>query len=557
VSGTNGTPSRGASGFPTSGTTPLTNVVLSDASLAGFPDTALGTLEPETETSLYFESTLLASQVNAATVTAYSLLGALVMDTASATAQLQLPPDWFGDQFYAVTDLGTLGGTGTVARAINERSQAVGWSRTPEGRLQAFLWQNGVMTGLGYLPGASNSIAHAINNNGEITGRAYVSATNYHVFYFTAGSMSSIGTLGGPNGIGHAINDRGDLAGWSQIAGNSNPQGFFYRTNHFIQLPPWQETSYGNCEAFGMNATGRICGITYFLEGAGNARWWGFVWHDDNANGLYEAVERQTLGSLGTYGSAGAWSQATAINDSGQVVGATGITNDWFPRHAFLITPSGNLWKIPPADPNPANINPTNLLMQNLGTLDRPTDDSYANAINNRGWIVGTSTTRSGTNQAFLWRDGIMTNLNDLISQNSGWVLTNATGINEHGEIVGSGIFQGQERAYMLRTEGRITDVVPVIGISESVYTNELDQVITQQVEQVETQVIHWGGVWSTNREAVPLFTVEYCDALQDHQWQPFAPTSQWPIAGNFWTNTDFNAVSMRHFRVRAFINDP
>ena len=39
-----------------------------------------------------------------------------------------------------------------------------------------------------------------------------------------------------------------------------------------------------------------------------------------------------------------------------------------------------------------------------------------ANALNNQTWIVGTSTTGSGTNHAFLWRNGAMQNLNDLIA---------------------------------------------------------------------------------------------------------------------------------------------
>ena len=93
-----------------------------------------------------------------------------------------------------------------------------------------------------------------------------------------------------------------------------------------------------------------------------------------------------------------------------------------------------------------------------------------------------------------------MTNLNHLIDPNSGWVLTNATGINAHNEIVGSGLYNGQTRAFMLRQEGRITHIDPVFQVTGSwVYTNELDEVITQTVQHVETQVIQWSGIWGTN----------------------------------------------------------
>jgi hypothetical protein len=47
--------------------------------------------------------------------------------------------------------------------------------------------------------------------------------------------------------------------------------------------------------------------------------------------------------------------------------------------------------------------------------------------------------------------NGKMWNLNSLITPNSGWVLYIATAINERGEIVGQGKFQGHFRAFLLR----------------------------------------------------------------------------------------------------------
>src|SRR5262245_45113186 len=53
---------------------------------------------------------------------------------------------------YTVTDLGTLGGKGSVACGINSRGQVVGFSSIATGQLHAFLWSHGVMTDLGTLP---------------------------------------------------------------------------------------------------------------------------------------------------------------------------------------------------------------------------------------------------------------------------------------------------------------------------------------------------------------------------------------------------------------------
>src|SRR5436309_198471 len=47
------------------------------------------------------------------------------------------------------TLLGTLGGSWSVARAINDRGQIVGDSDTSSGKSHAFLWENGELTDLG------------------------------------------------------------------------------------------------------------------------------------------------------------------------------------------------------------------------------------------------------------------------------------------------------------------------------------------------------------------------------------------------------------------------
>lgn len=69
-----------------------------------------------------------------------------------------------------MTDLGTLGGTDSRAVAINDRGQVIGTSSTASGRYHAFIWQDGVMTDLGVLPGKSNSKAAAINDRGQVVG---------------------------------------------------------------------------------------------------------------------------------------------------------------------------------------------------------------------------------------------------------------------------------------------------------------------------------------------------------------------------------------------------
>src|SRR5439155_155495 len=72
---------------------------------------------------------------------------------------------------FTVTDLGTLGGSFSVARGINDLGQVVGYSATAGGATHAFLWQSGTMIDLGTLnPAGGDSYASGINNLGEVVG---------------------------------------------------------------------------------------------------------------------------------------------------------------------------------------------------------------------------------------------------------------------------------------------------------------------------------------------------------------------------------------------------
>ena len=78
-----------------------------------------------------------------------------------------------------IIDLGTLGGTFSDARAINERGQVVGESTTASGEEHAFLWQDGTMSDLGTLSG-DQSEANGINNRGQVVGGSTTATGDFH-----------------------------------------------------------------------------------------------------------------------------------------------------------------------------------------------------------------------------------------------------------------------------------------------------------------------------------------------------------------------------------------
>ncbi|GEM_PF-2149007 len=127
---------------------------------------------------------------------------------------------------------------------------------------------------------------------------------------------------------------------------------------------------------------------------------------------------------LGTLG--GTFSTALDVNDQGQVVGCSfrsGGTSFGRDERAFY-------W--------------AGGVMTDIGTLGGTW--SVASAINNAGEVVGRSqvTVPVGNARAFLWNrvtGGPLINLNSLLSaaDAANWVLTEANGINNNRQVVGSG----------------------------------------------------------------------------------------------------------------------
>jgi probable HAF family extracellular repeat protein len=141
----------------------------------------------------------------------------------------------------------------------------------------------------------------------------------------------------------------------------------------------------------------------------------GFAYVDDTYHAvLWQNGKPRDLGTLG-----GRYSSAEDINDRGQIVGWSLTKGDDFrSQHAFL-------WE--------------DGKMRDLGTIPGPHPDSEATAINERGQIVGRTNSQSGRSRAWLWQGGKMHDLGVLAGNDSG-----ASAINEHGQVVGwstAGVF--------------------------------------------------------------------------------------------------------------------
>jgi probable HAF family extracellular repeat protein len=362
---------------------------------------------------------------------------------------------------HSIIDLGTFGGP-TSGIAINAFGVVTGFSYLSSADphhagVHAFRYADGAgITDVGVLPPGNVSCGNGINTGGTICGHSFVAenGTAPHAFVGnTALVLTDLGT-GDDVSVAFDVNDHGVVTG-ETTHGLSDFRACIWTSTVIRDIG-----TLGGSRSVGrsINDSGQVAGESTI--------------DNRNVTRAFRFTEDQGMISLGTLG--GVNSSAYAINNSGQVVGEsdsgpilqqrsrfTGFP--LFGTHAFLWTEGVG--------------------MRDLGHLGGGT--STATAINNHGLVVGSSTVMNGAVHAFSWthRDG-MIDLNNLLPLFSGWVLVEANGVNDNGQITGFGLHNGLERAFRLDP--------PRIVITGRALN--LNAVATARGVQARDQNAHGGG---------------------------------------------------------------
>ncbi|HYM76562.1 MAG TPA: HAF repeat-containing protein [Candidatus Dormibacteraeota bacterium] len=312
---------------------------------------------------------------------------------------------------YSITDLGTINTNGySVAKSVNATAQVTGAAGTNNSNLsEVFFYSNGAMSSLGTL-GGSSGVGNGINASGQVAGYSQNSQGTYRAFLSTGGTLTDIGDLGGGSAVAYAINDFGQVVG-SAVTAKGENHPFLYKNGKMTDLGTLgsKNNNWWN-SAQGVNNSGAVTGTSYDAQG----NFFGFVWKNGK------------MTKMGTLG--GSWSQGYAINNKGQVTGLAYTKNG--SAHGFIA-------------------NCGSCALHDLGTITGSTSTVWGFAINDSGVVVG-QTTFQGTYHAFVYSGGKMKDLNSMIPAGSGWVLTEANGINAVGQIVGMGTINGQQHGYLL-----------------------------------------------------------------------------------------------------------
>ena len=248
-------------------------------------------------------------------------------------------------------------------------------------------------------------------------------------------TIKELGTLGGRSSEGAAINNSGQVVGYSEtVAGILHP--FLYSSNDgMLDLNALLPERSGWSLHASINSPLRISDDGQITgEGTNNG----------GARHTYILTPRRTImdagrlcpnsfcdsepdvSAIGTLG--GQRTQWTSIAEPGRVTGWS-LTNTG--TRAFLYMPQTGI--------------------KDLGTLGGRA--SRGHGVNKSAQVVGTAETADAYPVMHAFRyseDTGMQDLNTLLPIGSGWELRTARGINDRGQITGSGIFKGQLRAYVL-----------------------------------------------------------------------------------------------------------
>lgn len=355
---------------------------------------------------------------------------------------------------YRVTDLGREEGQNAAcAMSVNDEgwTEIMAWNGIPSQNINfiaATLASGHVLIGadgfkfdLGTLGGHNSWMNWGeINDFGQIVGMSETAVPdpngedicgfNTHLtcrpFVWQVFHMRALPTLGGNNGQASAINNRGQIAGMAEdgTVDSSCPSG---TTNNRTQLPVlWENgrahalpTPVGDPSGFAqwINDDGQAVGYT----GACGAMSHAVSWENDTVT---------VLKDLGT----GAGAIAYGNNNRGQIVGSVFVTPGGAIRY-------GAIWQ-----------DGTLTVLDHLPPGDIA---AIATGINDLGQVVGSAwDSNFNWSDAFIYQDGVLTNLNALFPKDSNLHATMANKINNRGQISGmatvkSGPDQGKVHAFL------------------------------------------------------------------------------------------------------------
>lgn len=293
---------------------------------------------------------------------------------------------------YVIRNLGRLPqGSIVVATDINDAGTVTGFMSRRGGLPETgFLYRDGVMSSLGDFGAGIDSHAFGINEHGDVAGDLNGRPTVFR----SDGSVRDLGAaLGIPYAQAQSINESGMTAG----LGNGRP--FFHDGTQGVVLD-----SIGTTFGARINDTG-----TVLTDGSGDI----FLYGDGQLTRLPQAADSSYM-------------YAGGINNAGQVTGSARIGS-----HDQSFVYSDGAYQ--------------------FIDVSALAHGSRAYDINDKGWVVGQLNGSAVPGAAMLYRDGKAHLLQSLLypAGASHWNGLTPVAINNAGQIVGTGFYNGYQRSFI------------------------------------------------------------------------------------------------------------
>jgi probable HAF family extracellular repeat protein len=283
--------------------------------------------------------------------------------------------------------------SGFAGQDINNAGQIVGNTRESE----AWIWSDSGIVNLSLLvPGVQ---AFAINNRGDVAGNYGPGDTS--AFIYSNGTFRDIGRVSGLNyATPRAINDEGQVAGTAGNFPGDTSRPFFYDGATMVGIGTF---GGDQGDALALDDEGTVVGNAALAP------------PPDSPYGARQPFiyRNGTLSELRA--SQAMIYSANDINDTGAIIGSA----------AFPETGLGQPYVY------------TGGVIRSLGG---PGGDALG--INDAGDIVGVWPSFDDLQyRAFVYRDGKLAGLNDLVLLQPGWTITRADDINDAGQILATACF--------------------------------------------------------------------------------------------------------------------
>src|SRR5437763_8168339 len=341
-------------------------------------------------------------------ITAVLLWVATVPTTTATTPQ------------YRIYDIGVIDLSDDASQGFGVSHGGIAVGRAIRtGGSQAFTWTvSGGIVGLPNLAGRSHAVSNSANDSGVVVGTAATTlfGTSRLPVIWQNGAVSQLPLPPGET-LGEANSVNASSVAVGSVDAGTLQRGVIYSGGSATIIT--QTTANGSffVTAFGINDLGRVVGQG--IDPMNAARNVGIV-YDIGQNMAFEVGALPEMNGALAFG----------VSNTGYVVGSSMLNQG--SGLPFIWSDQGGIVAIP---------------------LASGTSEGSARAVNSAGWAVGTDSSAFAI--PFLY-DGTTTyRLADLLPVGSGWDLSmntssSADGISDDGVIVGTGVHNGDLRAYAM-----------------------------------------------------------------------------------------------------------